>query len=441
VDTPRPIVMPSFTKRQVLRLGFGLGVSAVPRLAIGKPKAAGSEEEGDTIHIPPKIEWEKIAELPPIHGMAKHPGLAGAYAGVHQGALIIAGGTNYPVGKPWNGARRSWWPDIYVLERTQAPDFSSIYTWVPAQSELTEPLAYGASVSIPDGVLCMGGASVDVVHSECFVLQWNKSERKVERVEFPSLPQPICCHAAVLLKGIVYVLGGTSRMPNGRPTNQFYCLDLAKKGTPEFTWKALTPWDGPGRVFPIAAASLEGDVESLYLCGGRDTGNDPDFLTDLHKFDPIKRDWSILGDVVDPRGHPASVMAAPAFHVPPHHLVVVSGTDQDLMKMLEGNTRDLKELDDREKADRLRYNQLLLEKYPGYTRTVLGYDAAIGEWNHIGNFPGEACLTTPAVNWDGLMIIPSGETGPGTRSPIIWAATIRKKPQVVVEDEESPAPK
>ncbi|HEX2747499.1 MAG TPA: hypothetical protein VHM91_05810, partial [Verrucomicrobiales bacterium] len=52
--------------------------------------------EGDTIHDPPRIEWEKIAELPPRHGEPKNPGLAGVFAGTQGDVLIIAGGTNYP---------------------------------------------------------------------------------------------------------------------------------------------------------------------------------------------------------------------------------------------------------------------------------------------------------------------------------------------------------
>ena len=43
-----------------------------------------------------------------------------------------------------------------------------------------------------------------------------------------------------------------------------------------------------------------------------------------------------------------------------------------------------------------------------------------------------------AVNWGSQVIIPGGETGPGKRTPVIWAATIRKKPIVVEEEPEAP---
>ena len=411
-----------------------------PVLAASAELPASAHALGsDTIHIPPRIEWEKIAELPPRHGELKNPGLAGVFAGAHGEVFLIAGGTNYPQGRPWNGAPRAVYSDIYVLERTAAPGGLPVFSWTGAQAELHDALSYGASVSLPDGVLCIGGATLSTVHDACFLLSWNTAARKVETTVFPKLPRPLACHTAVFLQNVVYVLGGTSQINGGRATNSFFALDLAKRNDgAAFAWKTLTPWDGPARIFPVAAASLEGESESLYLCGGRDPGNEPDFLIDLHKYNPVKKDWSLLGDVVDRRGHPGHVMATAAFHVPPHHFVVIGGMDEDITRLMERNARDIKELDDTERERRRKYEAQLMENFPGYPRTVLGYDAEIGEWNHIGNFPGEVPLTNPAVNWDSQVIIPGGETGPGKRTPDIWAATICKKPVIVEEEPEAP---
>ncbi len=419
----------------------------VPALTLPEPTpeptpapAPAPPAEGDTIHVPPRIEWEKIAELPPRHGEPKNPGLAGVFAGAQGDVLIIAGGTNYPQGLPWTGAPRAVYSDIYVLERKTANGGAPAFTWVDPQAELADGISYGASVSLPEGVLCIGGATLRDVHDDCFLLSWNKEARKVETTAFPKLPKPLACHSAVLLKNVVYVIGGTNQLAPNKATNSFYALDLTKRNDPAaFVWKALPAWDGPARIFPVAAASLEGTTESLYLCGGRDPDNTPDFLIDLHKFNPVKKDWSLLGDVVDRKGHRGYVMATAAFHVPPHHFVVVGGMDEDITRLLERNGRDLKDLDDADRERRKKYEVQLLENFPGYPRTVLGYDAAIGEWNNIGNFPGEVPLTNQAVNWESQVIIPGGETGPGRRTNVIWAATVRKKP-VVVEEGTPAAP-
>jgi N-acetylneuraminic acid mutarotase len=396
---------------------------------------AAPAAEGDTIHIPPSIDWEKIAELPPRRGEDRNPGLAGAFAGAQGDVFIIAGGTNYPRGRPWTGALRAFYTDIYVLQRSDSPNGLPAFDWIDPKASLREALAYGASVSLDDGVLCIGGASLGTVHNTCFLLSWNRQDRKILSTRFPPLPLPLACHTAVRLKNVVYVIGGTSDIVSSRATNSFFALDLADRtDSKRFQWKALTPWDGPARIFPVAAASLEGESESLFLCGGRDPGNEPDFLIDLHKFNPVTNEWSLLGDVVDRRGHPGHVMATAAFHVPPHHFVVVGAMDAEILRLMERNARDLKEYDEPERERRKTYEAQLMENFPGYPRTVLGYDAEIGEWNHIGNFPGDVPLTNPAVNWESQIIIPGGETGPGKRSPEIWAATVRKKP-VVIEEE------
>jgi N-acetylneuraminic acid mutarotase len=418
--TLRPLISPTLL---ALILANALPVSA---------QAAKPAVETDLIHPAPKIEWESIAELPVRSGFEKAEGLAGVFAGAQGDFLLIAGGTNYAGQSFSAGAKRAWWADIYVLHRQYTPDQKTVYEWLPPGAELPRNLAYGASASTPDGVLCMGGAEQNQFSDACFLMKWNAEARKVEFEDYPKLPKPLACATAVRIGTTVYLLGGATQMPASRATTTFLALDLSKKGdTNAFTWKMLPSWDGPGRIFPIAAASLEKGVESIYLCGGRDPGNAPDFLTDLHKFNPVKKDWAILGEIVDPQGHPSSVMAAPAFHVPPHHLVVVSGTDQELVKMLENNQRKLEAVDVTEEQARTTYNKLLLDNYPGYTRTVMAYDAEVGEWSNLSNFPGKACLTTPCVNWDGAIIIPGGETGPGQRSPQIWQATVRKKAAVV----------
>ncbi len=384
------------------------------------------------IHPAPKLEWENIAALPPRPGFAKAEGLAGTFAGAQGDVLLLAGGTNYAGRSLAEGAARAWWDDIYVLRRRYNAAQQATYEWLPPHNSLPRHLAYGASASLPEGVLCIGGAELNEVSDACFLMRWNAAAAKVELEDFPKLPTPLAAAAALRLGETVYVLGGTAQLLGGRATQTFLSLDLTKKGDPAaFAWKVLPPWDGPGRIFPVAAASLENGVECIYLCGGRDPGKDPDFLTDLHKYNPIRKDWAILGEIVDPQGHPSSVMAAPAFHVPPHHLVIVSGTDQEMVKLMERQQRPPEAIDAKEKADRDGFHKLLLKNYPGYTRSVMAYDAEVGEWSSLGNFPGQACLTNPTINWDGAIIIPGGETGPGQRSPLIWQATVRKKAAVV----------
>src|SRR5918993_2565532 len=57
--------------------------------------------------------WSSLPPLPdPI-------GFAGPYAGVSNGALLVAGGANFPDGPPWEGKPKVWHDRIFLLT---APD-------------------------------------------------------------------------------------------------------------------------------------------------------------------------------------------------------------------------------------------------------------------------------------------------------------------------------
>ena len=70
------------------------------------------------------------------------------------GALIVAGGANFPDKMPWDGGAKVWWGDIWVLE-----NFSRLTpSWVRDRTfKLPRRIAYGISVSLPEGVVCVGG--------------------------------------------------------------------------------------------------------------------------------------------------------------------------------------------------------------------------------------------------------------------------------------------
>src|SRR5512143_304145 len=54
-------------------------------------------------------DWQQLRPLPdPL-------GVAGCFAGASGGALIVAGGANFPDGFPWQGGRKAWHRAVWVL--------------------------------------------------------------------------------------------------------------------------------------------------------------------------------------------------------------------------------------------------------------------------------------------------------------------------------------
>ena len=87
-------------------------------------------------------EWKQLPSLPgPV-------GIAAPFAGVSHGSMIVAGGANFPDKMPWEGGRKVWHDEAWILEK---PDGK----WRSA-GKLPRPLAYGVSF------LCGTGCSASV---------------------------------------------------------------------------------------------------------------------------------------------------------------------------------------------------------------------------------------------------------------------------------------
>src|SRR6185436_4067728 len=85
-------------------------------------------------------EWKQLPSLPDAEGFA------GSFAGVSNGALLVAGGANFPDRKPWEGGAKVWYHTVYVLEHPNAK-------WKIA-GQLPRALGYGVSVTYNNGVIC-----------------------------------------------------------------------------------------------------------------------------------------------------------------------------------------------------------------------------------------------------------------------------------------------
>ena len=145
------------------------------------------------------LSWSALPPLP------DEIGVAGPFVGVHQGALIVAGGANFPLeeGQDLWSVPKVWHSDSWILLRDSAGDPE----WRTATS-LKNPRAYGASVSTPRGVVCVGGSDEERAYSDAFLLQWDPGSETLIQLELPNLPQPMVHGAAASIGDWIYVTGG-----------------------------------------------------------------------------------------------------------------------------------------------------------------------------------------------------------------------------------------
>lgn len=341
--------------------------SARPAKKSPSPAPVEPTEPADLLH------WERLPNLPdPV-------GFAGPFAGVSHGALIVAGGANFPDKLPWEGGAKRWYESVFVLEQ---PDGK----WtVPAR--LPRPLAYGVSIDTPSGVLCLGGGDADRHYRDVFLLEWQGGQ--VRRTRLAPLLKPCAYFCGARWENMVYVAGGIEKPNSTTALHTFWALDLSQANA---KWKELPPWPGPERMLATAAA-LEG---SFYLFSGTSLHAGPDgkpvrtYLQDAYRYTP-RKGWQQLADL--PRAAIAAPTPAPV--VNKSQLLVISGDDGSKLGF--------------EPPD----------QHPGFPASVLAYDTKSNTWTTAGAMPSPR-VTVPAVIWQKRITIPNGEMRPGVRSPEVW---------------------
>ena len=326
--------------------------------------------------------WTQLPSLPDKEGFAS------MFAGVSGGALLAAGGANFPDKKPWEGGKKVWYDTVFVLEKADGQ-------WRVA-GKLPRPLGYGVSVTHGGGVVCVGGSDAEGHRAECFQLLIERAGPTPQKLEpllllkpLPPLPQPIANLSGALLGDTLYVAGGIARPDSTNALKKFFALDL---GGPSPTWRELEPWPGPARMLAVAAVQ-DG---SFFLVSGADLHAGPDgkpvrtYLRDAYRFTPGKG-WKRIADL--PRVAVAAPSPAPTLGKT--QFLVVSGDDAAQLTVAP-------------------------TEHKGFPNTILAYDTTRDTWTERGTAPAPR-VTVPTTQWNGAWLVVSGEQKPGIRSPEVWS--------------------
>jgi N-acetylneuraminic acid mutarotase len=324
------------------------------------------------------LAWK---QLPPIPDAL---GVAGAFAGVSDGALLVMGGANFPDRMPWDGGRKVWHDEVYVLESPEG-------AWSMVD-RLPRPLAYGISVQTPKGVLCIGGNDAEQHYADVFLIVLDR--KAVILLEYPPLPIPLANACGALVGTTVFVAGGESQPNATQCSTGFFALDIGLKA-PE--WKTLPACPGDSPTLAVAAAAqgrflLMGGVS---LSAGSDGKPFRRYLKSCNAYDPAKNAWEPLADLP----LPAAAAPTPA-PVPGGNKLLILGGD-----------------------DGSRYGFQPLDKHPGFPGTTLAYDVVKNAWS-VGKPVPAPRATLPAVLWNNRIVLPSGEARPGVRSPEVWTVNM-----------------
>ena len=401
-----------------------------------------------------KLEWKALPDLP------SDLGVAGPFAGVHNDALIVAGGANFPDGVPWrpteNGgiSNKIYHDTIYIVTKDDLD-----YSITEGKLRLPHVLGYGVSISTNDadslavrqlGVLCIGGEwrEEGLTHrsDKVFALSYTSGKINIDE-NYPPLPRSTTAAAGALIGNTIYITGGDSGQG---ATLNFWSLDLAKRDTEEFEWKELTPWNGPARTHLLAASQNDGSADCLYIFSGRmkDSKGQWHMLSDAYKYSPKSDKWKKVSDIQAKEDtQPRCVMAGTTTSVGTNSLLLFGGADGKRFITLEGLSAQIaaaKAAGNQQAAvDLNAEKQKIQDAHDGFSRDILLYNTVTDKWQKFANFeegsrnatapgitervPIGSHVTTTAVQWGSSIIIPTGESSPGIRTKNIWKIDLARQ--------------
>ena len=333
----------------------------------------------------------RASSLPPLPDSL---GFGGPFAGVSNGALIVAGGANFDEAE-WGTGNKTWHDDIFVLERGSE-------TWRTGFS-LPAPRAYGVSANYKDGVIMAGGSDAVRACSDVWYARWTGTGIAV--TELPPLPEPRAAMTGGILGGSLYISCGQTATSETEVTATLFRLSLPEEPSSPVAWRNRK-WERleplPGKPRAQAAGCVQDG--SLYVVSGftlEHTGEGTpkrSYLRDAWRYTP-GRGWTRIADV--PCG---GTVAAPCAPLGETHVFVFGGHDGS------GDDRV----------------QELRERWPGFSRNIHAYHTITGTWARFGEM-AYGVVTTTAVQWDGGIAIPSGEIRPRIRTSQVTSYALEEK--------------
>ena len=327
------------------------------------------------------------ADSPMVRAMPPVPdavGFAGAFAGVHRKHLIAGGGANFPDGTmPWDGGKKVWHDRLFALDLATP---NAVWKEI---GKLPSPIGYGLSLTLPDGVILIGGS--DATEHSRRVTLLTLADGKPAFKSLPDLPVPLAQMAGALVGRRIHLCGGIEKPDATSATASHWTLDLTAR---DEGWQTQPPLPAAGRM--LATAAVIGDA--FILAGGcslaPDAAGKParTYLREAWKFTAGK--WTRLADL--PR---AAVAAASPAPVRAHSMFVVSG-DDGLQTGLPSPAA-----------------------HQGFTQEILRYDLDRDAWSTAGKLDLPAPVTLPTAPWQDGFVLFNGEVKPGVRTPQVFLFT------------------
>lgn len=329
-------------------------------------------------------------------------GLAGSFFGKQGDWFILAGGANFPHGKPWEGGAKTFSKEIFVFSES-----NNQFQLITASDNLPIGVAEGAYTSTSKGMLCIGGQTPYGLSSSVLLLNYNGKDVTVET--YPELPFAVKNATAAIVNNRVYLLGGQKE--DGESTNQFLMLDLNSldKG-----WQSMPN-------FPVAvsaatmSAQQDGEEISLFVFGGRAIGDDnlTNFYSSVYNYRTSKNEWTTRSDIRLDETTLIELSMAVSAPIGATHIALVGGDNGQIFNQVERAINQ----------NNVVARDSLWINHTGFNDKILLYNTVTDTWFELDN-PRKTPVAVSSIVSDGKQIyIAGGEIRPGVRTPEIMKMT------------------
>ncbi len=360
-----------------------------------------------------QINWSVWSELPIADGLEKQVGLAGASSGLSNDVMLIVGGSNFEDGVPWRGGQKKYFNDIYVVQKDDKN-----FVWAKKTYKLPFNLAYAATVSTPQGLVCIGGENENGISPKVILLNWNDEKQEVDFNFMPDLPCGITNASATFLDNNIFVLGGETKSGT---LSSVYQFNVNSGGA---TWQKLMD-------LPLALSHSVAVIQSntLFLFGGRaKTESGISKLSNkAFRFDPKKNEWKTIKNIADRNIEIPALSAGVGVALGKDKILLIGGDKGNIFSQIEiYNAKIIQSKDENEKRSLQKEKVALLENHQGFSKDIYVYDIRKNSWTKFGEMPMITPVTTNLVKWGDVIFIPSGEIKPGIRTTNILIGKIIK---------------
>ncbi len=419
-----------------------------------------------------KLVWHELPEIPAEPESAVQVGLAGAFTGVSNQAIIVAGGANFSDKPLIDGGKKVYHQAIFVMTKNNSEFPSKKNCRWQYVANLPEPIAYGVSLTTDKGIICIGGELQNgSLSKKVYLLRWNTQKRKLKFIRLPDLPDGFAHGAGANINNRLFIICG---LFGNKPSNNLLMLDINKidedssdsSTISSLRWIKCSPYPSKPRLDMVAASQHGSPFGKLFMFSGHtavagNNGNkqvalisgfsynpDNDLILKLNLLKCAKEKnkdaiahlqakiensrnkhfgWHKIADII-PKGcsEGISLLGASAIATGTHHILFFGGYNKKIwdswfekLDSIGGNKVKL------QAAQKAFFSQT--PKAFKWNKKILAYHTVTDTWAIIDEFPYAPTCGAGIVQWQNGIVLINGEIKPGVRTPKVYYGTFENQ--------------